>query len=276
MKSREEFIRNLKKEVDELEKQINNDETSKVKNKKIKKTAKIGLTTAFILPVIASSFIVYNGLKKINMTPFKIDKVTSCAKIITTKTTTNKYKEKVTYEHNFKYCPTFEYSTGWKLNENNLFEREITAYRLNDEINKIDTDKILKMNYEEIKQFFTVINKEKIQKSFLEEEDYFYTDNMFIITDMHKDKNKIKIINESEDSQLVDSLSYILILFFLFIIYTNCINKEKIYIKINNYIDKKYPIIEEDNLEKLKEILKIRKENMELFEEPKKIYINKR
>lgn len=277
MKSREKFISDLKKELNDLEEQVKYNKFYKTKNTITKAILKTGITTIFLLPSMVSIAITCNGFKKFNLTPFKLDKVHSYAKIITTDTTTQKHNEEEVYLDGFEYSPTFEYSTGWILNKNNLFEREVSVYRLNEDIKEENIKEILKMSDEEILKLFTLTNKQTIQKAYLEEEDYFYNEDMFIITSMHEDKNKTKIVNESSDKNILSTLAYLLIGVILFSINRGILDKMRIYKKIKNSINQKYKIIEFENLEEVKEIIKIRKENIALFEEPKKyIHKNKR
>ncbi len=266
MKSREEFINDLREPIKNLEKQVKHRTFYSVKNGIIK----TGVRISFLLPAIISSFLVYNGFKNLNRTPFKLDKVSCSAKIISTDTSTKKHEEEIFFKHEVNFSPKFEYSTGWKLNKNNFYEREITVYCLNDDIEKIDFDEILKMPYEEIKQFFTVANKQTIKKAYLDEEDHFYDEDMFIITHLVIDENNTKMLNETKSANFINSLQYTCISMGLFWINNSIFRKRKIYIKIMNNIDEKYKLIEAKDIEELKKILEIRKENMELFDEPKK------
>lgn len=277
MKTRQEFIKELKKEVDNLEKQITNNKYYKIRNIILKQTKKIGITTTFLLPAMISSVLVYNGFKKINITPLKIDKISSSAKIITTKTSTQQTKEEEeTYEYNFEYTPTIEHSTGWKLNENNLFERDVIVYKFNNNVNNLNVTDVLKMSNEEIQQFVTLTNKKKIQKASLDEEDYFYNDDMFVITYMHEDETKTKLIDEPSDINVLSTLVYLFIIVCLVGINQSISEKVKIYKKLINNCNTKYKIIELENIDELTEILKIRKENMELLDVQKKYVHNKR
>lgn len=270
MNESEKYIDRLINELNDLEQKITNKDSYNKRNKKIKKRLKTGLTITFLLPAIVSSSLAYYGLKKINKTPFKIDKIQSYAKIITTTTNTQKHNEKIVYDEIFNFSNTYEYSTAWKLNENNLYEREVYVYRINEEIENFDLEEILKMSNEEIKTFLVLENKQKIQKLYLEEEDNFYDEDMFIVTEIKKDIENFKIKNESNTRNIIDSIIYICALIIIFRINSKKIKKSKIYNKIIKNNEEKYKEIVIDNEEELKDIIKIRKENMELFEEPKK------
>lgn len=273
MNESEKYIDHLTKELNDLEQKITNKDSYNKRNKKIKKRLKTGLTITFLLPAIVSSFLAYYGFKKINKTPFKIDKIQSYAKIITTTTNTQKHNEKIVYDETLNYSNTYEYSTAWKLNENNLYEREVYVYRINEDVENFDLEEILKMSYGEIKSFFILENKQKIQKLYLEEEDNFYDEDMFIVTEIKKDVENFKIKNESNTRNIMDSIIYICALIIIFRINSKKIKKSKIFNKIIKNNEEKYKEIVIDNEEELKEIIKIRKENMELFEEPKKYKI---
>lgn len=266
MTSKEKFIKSLRDDVKQKEKQIKYNKQYNTKNLLIK----ILIRSGYILPVVITSVITFNMLKKINKTPFVIDKVSSYAKVITTDTSIKKTKEEIIYKEGYTYLPTFEYSTGWKLNKNNLFEREIISYRINEFISKDTTEEILSMSKEEINDKFIIINKQKILKNYLEEEDYFYNDDMFIITNMHEDTSKTKIVYEANDVNVVTSCGYIIFLIIIFAINMYNIKKIKIYKKIKDKLDKKYEIVKIEDLSEFEKILRIRKHNLELLEEPKR------
>lgn len=159
---------------------------------------------------------------------------------------------------------SFEYTTSWKLNDNGLYERNITVYEIDDSIDLSDTDKVLSMTKEEVEAQLNIIDKITIQKNILNDEDKIYDEDMLIITRSLEDEDDFKMRNETFFENILD-VGFWIALTIVFGATINVINKKlfKLDEKLKT-IDESI-VIEEVDVSTISEVLKVKKHNLEMI-----------
>ena len=152
-----------------------------------------------------------------------------------------------------------------KKNEYGLFERKVTSYILyNIDIN--DKEKILSMSKEELEKCLIPLSENIYTKEYLEEKDKMFLEDIVILTRV-KETHNTKKAKESKEENTIFTLIYLA----LFILLEKNIKKiDKIIFrdKIKNKlkeIEYNYREINKEELKILKEILKIREDNLEMI-----------
>ena len=142
MLNKEKLLKNLEKDINNLENRINHRILYNFRNAIITFFIKSGIIVDKSLPFILSSIILFYGGKIKGKTPFICDKIKENATLITTVTSTsNNLDSKIEYK-SYPYNKSIEYSTKWKLNNNGFYERTITQYELNSFVNTLTIDEI--------------------------------------------------------------------------------------------------------------------------------------
>ena len=249
---------------------------NKMYNKYQKHSFKYGMVSALIrcgigldycIPFLASSIIVLSAYYKLDKKPFiKGDiKEYACTYSMNTSNGYNKEIKSFDTKYNDK---SIEYSSGWTLNSNNLYERDVIVYRYNDD--DIDLDKVLNMTKEEISKLYTICNYKKIQKQKLEEEDYIYNEDVVILNRVYTDSD-YRVRKETNEENV---LSTVLFLLFIlvgenFLSYArNLLVRETIADQLKR-VQKNLRPLSKKEWDCAKKVLEIRQENLDLVSNKK-------
>ena len=266
MMTRNSLLKKLKNDVRELEYKVFHRRLYNLKNSIIYILIKSGLILDRILPFIISATIVLNSNYKKGET-LAIDEVEEKAKIEKIDTSSGIHNEKMSFDYEYdESC--FQHSTAWFVNQYGLYERTLTTYNIDKSINLEDTESILKMTKEEIEDKLTIYNIERIQKNSLTEEDKMYDEDMLIIINNVESEKDI-IIREETNLENIASILLIIVRTYIFGIIFTLIKKLviKTYIKDKlNSIEPKCRPVTEKEIEELKRILALKKENLSLLE----------
>ena len=166
MRNGHELFNKLSKDVERLQNRIEHVKLYNIRNYVVKALIKSGIVVDYSLPFILTTIIIANLQISKGNAPFHIDEVAEKAKIETIDTSSGMHVERISYD--FRYTDeVLEHSTGWIINENGLYERTSTSYRLNNQIDLSDTEKVLSMSKEEIENILVVTNIKTIRKSSL-------------------------------------------------------------------------------------------------------------
>ncbi len=260
----DQILKKLEDDVEEIEDKINNAEEYNKKNAIVRKFLKTGIAIDYALPYLLTAIILFSGFKSINQTPFYIDNVTTREYLELTDNSKGQHAEE--YVDAIDELSYVEYSTGWYENEYGLYERISTVYKLNN-IN-IGLEEVLNMSQEELDQYFSIYNAEIIVEDNPENLDPTYNDEIVIVnrvfpTNIYTDKK------EGIVSNLFFTTFYLLLTFLLGkgtqevkkIIFHDYLRNNLERLEIN------YQEIDEAKIAKLKEILELKKENLELVTE---------
>lgn len=267
MDSKKKLLKKLRKEVMTLEKHIEKREKYNLKNKLIRTVIDTGITIEYLFPYILSSLIMFQVNLYDGDNPLKRDIVYDNKQIEITKTSSGVQFDKVFDEYDKSSNDEFlEYSSSWTINEYGLYEREIVSYQIDDiELN----DDILNMTKQELDDSYQVIDIKEISKNILTDEDELYNENLVVIK---KISEYIDLESRREESifEMIGS----------FIIYSGTtflggkvikLVKKK-YIKGNieeklELLKQNYPILEEKDIENIEKIIKLKKNNLLLFDD---------
>ena len=263
------LVKKLTYDVKKLENKIEHRKLYNIRNYIIKTLIKSGIAVDYALPFIITAIIVASGESALKGDlPFHIDEVTEKARVETIDTSNGTHIEHISYDFDYDE-EIIEHSTGWVKKDKNLYERTLTSYRLSDDIDLSDTNKVLSMTKEEIEKILVVTNVKKISKNTLTPEDEMY------------DKDAIIIINhtESEDDKITrkETIGENALNSILYIILTlgwgfSLGKLGKIFIKtyfrdiLKEYEPLFNPINKED-LEAMKRMLEVKKENLSMISE---------
>lgn len=269
MVTREEIIEKLENDIKDLDNKINNTQHYNEKNKLKRFIAKSGLALDYALPFIIATMITFYISKSNNKTPFIVDTIQENGSIEVIDSSTGIHKENIVYT-NFE-IDLIEHSTGWQMNEYGLYERTSTMYALNDRFNINNYEQILHMDRDELNSMFLEINCKIITEADKEKLDETYNEEVILLTRI-VNSNISRNKQESASRNLLTTLVFMMI---SFILGKGLESVKKI--TFNTYIKdyfERYAFscheINEKEIEKLKEILEIKKENLSLIKESKK------
>lgn len=262
----------IRKDVKDIENIINNKNLYNLKCKIMKILIKNGIMIDYAIPFIVGGTILFNVMHLGNITPFITDKVNVKAKVETINTSTGIYKEKFSLDNDYDNSIKFQHSTGWKINSDNLYERILTTYKINDFLKFKNNEELLSLTKEEIEDMFIITNVVKIKKNVLEPDDYLYVDDMLFITTAFKNNQKTKIKNESLDANMISTILYLI---GTYLIGLGIINLQKKSInkclrtKLKN-LESKYKPKTKKEIEFLNKIIEVKRENLVLLDESSK------
>lgn len=269
-----DLVKKLNNDVKKLENKIEHRKLYNIRNYIMKALIKSGIAVDYIFPFIIIALILTSKAAAEGNLPFHIDEMVDNPRIETIDTSNGIHIEHITYDFNYDK-EIIEHSTGWIKNEKNLYERTVTSYRLCDEINLANTKKILSMTKEEIEKILVVTNVKTIFKSTLTTEDEMYDEDALIIINHTKSKDDTIMRKESTGENVAYSILYII----------SCLGYgyslknikqflEQIFVKtyFNDFLREHellFRPINKAELETIKKLLKIRKENLSLISETK-------
>lgn len=257
------LINTLLKKRNEIKDKIDNYEKYNQINIIRRKIIKSALAIDYAFPFILSFIILFNISKKTNNTPFIYDDIEEKEKLELIDTSSGYHEENKYYEDNIN--SKIEYSERWKKNEYGLFERKVTSYILyNIDIN--DKEKILSMSKEELEKCLIPLSENIYTKEYLEEKNKMFLEDIVILTRV-KETHNTKKAKESKEENTIFTLIYLALFILLeknIKIIDKIIFRDKIKNKLKE-IEYNYREINKEELKILKEILKIREDNLEMI-----------
>ena len=264
--SREAMIKKLTNEIKRLESMIEYRKIYNIRNLLIKPLIKTGIVLDYALPYLLAAIITAYYQTSSGNAPFIADEVYEKTRIETIDTSSKNHVEH--YSYDIKYNDkSLEYTTGWVKNDNNLYQRTVTSYRLNDSIDLYNTEKVLSMTKEELDNALIVTNIKTIEKSQLNEEDYIYNeDAVIVINHILSDNESIK----RRETFYENTLHTMLFIALSFILGNAMANVKRVLLK--TYVRDKlreleplYSEISTQDIEEIKAILKLENQNLELL-----------
>lgn len=252
----------IKNDIDGLEYKINNKDSVNKRNFLMRCILKLGLSFDYVFPYILSALIIFN-IK--DNKPFVIDEVSATANIKTIDTSLGFHREIKSYTEKFD-DEVLEYSTGWFVNEDGLYERHVTKYKLNSDILLNDLDSTLSMSKDELDNLLSSEDS-VVVKSSLDYDDYLYNDDVIVVVNHFKSSDDSIYRLETDKENYLYSIAWlvsVLIWGFNFSNWKYILIKNYVKDKINGYSIKykKIDIKELDNLEKL---LDVKKNNLDML-----------
>lgn len=268
MNNRSFLVNKLSRDVKRLENEINQKDIHNIRNYLLRALVKSGIVADYALPFIFSAIILSNSQSFQENKPFRIDFVKDKASIETIDTSSGIHLENISYDLDYDN-ELIEYSTGWIINDIGLYERTVTSYRISNDIDLTDMQKILSMSKEEIENMLVVTNIETICQNSLEPEDKIYDSDALIVINHTESEEEFIVRPETVGENIGNSTWYIVqaLLFWLGIK-----GIEKLFVKtrIKDRLIKyesSLKIINAEELEKMKRILILKKQNLEMLDE---------
>ena len=262
------LIKKLKKETKDLECQINNMYYYNVKVKIIRTLIKSNLFINKILPFVAS-FLVFYGIGKYEGNSMFIKDYIKDEPYVEM-IETSKGKTIIHTSFDYKYEDSkLEYSTGWIINKNGLFERNSIVYYIDEKVKLEDKDSLLNMTTEDLNKL-VITDIYTIIKSELDENDKIYTEDAIVLTTHIIDENASIIREETNWENFWHTTLYIVLSLSwgasIFIINGKVIKKHVISDMLNKNLSK-YKILSIKEIENLKKVYEYKKENLLLLTE---------
>ena len=269
MKNSDYLLKKLQQDINKLQNKINHTKLYNIRNLLVSYLIKSGIVIDYTRPFIISSVMIFEFESLSGNTPFHIDDFVSKKTIELIDTSAGIHEENeydLGYNKAYFDC-SIEYSTGWSINDMGTYERTSTTYKINKKIDVSDIDKILSMTKDDIEKILDIENIETIQKDKLLIHDELYNVDQIIIRNYVESDRIAYIRKESNFENILYSIMYICYL----IMGGYAINKiEKIFLKtyIRDRLKEYEPLykqINKDDVEVMKNILKLKQENLALL-----------
>lgn len=261
-----ELIKKLTNDVNRLQNKIEKRKLYNIRNIVVRALLKSGIAVDYALPFILAAIIIANSQASKGNAPFHIDEITEKAGIETIDTSNGIHLEHISYDFSYD-DELIEHSTGWIINEKGLYERTVTSYRLNDEINLEDTEKIMSMTKEEVDQALIITNVRTIKKNTLTPEDSIYSSDAIIVINHSESEEETFTRLETTSENVWHSIWYIV----LALCWGNNVrNLEKLFVKtyirdrLREY-EPSFRKINKEELETMRKILKVKQENLAMI-----------
>lgn len=256
----------LESEIEQLEYKIENrkkyNSDKKFKYIMIKGVILLELAFPFTLGLCATSF----AFKVFGKTPIEKTKIIDKPSIQYEIDSTGKENKLVSY--NQKYDENLiEYSTSWILNDEGLFERQVTTYSYEGYEIKNDYDNILSLSKEEMSDIFKIVDLKKIQKTHLDKDDQKYQKDSIVIKQVIDDERFYRVRNETDFENFLELFIFLFLVYVEGVALDNLIGvilKKRISTKFK-YMELENRLIREKDIEELRKILILKKENLKLL-----------
>lgn len=271
MISNNELVDKLTNDVNRLQNKIEHRNLYNIRNFVIKALLKSGIAIDYALPFILAAIIIANSQASKGDAPFRIDEITEKAGIETIDTSSGIHLEHISYDFSYDE-ELIEHSTGWIINDKGLYERTVTSYRLNDEINLEDTEKIMSMTKEEVDQALVITNVRTIKKNTLTPEDSIYNSDAIIVINHSESEEETFTRLETTSENVWHSIWYIVLALCWG---NNFRNIEKLFVRtyIRDRLREYEPLfrqINKEELETMRKILKVKQENLAMIDSESK------
>ena len=261
-----ELVSKLTKDANKLQNKIQYRKFYNIRNLLVKSLLKSGIALDYALPFIAATIIIGWAKTASGDAPFRIDEIEEPAEIEMIDTSSGIHIEHISYDFSYE-DELIEYSTGWIKNDKGLYERTVTSYRLNDELDLSDTEKIMSMSKEEIDQALVITNIKTIKKNTLNPEDIIYDKDATIVVNHYESLDETITRLETSGENIWNSIYYIVLSLCWgnnFKSIGNLFIKTYIRDKLEEYVPLFRPITKEE-LETMKKILKVKQENLAMI-----------
>lgn len=261
-----ELMKKLTKDANRLQNKIEHRKLYNIRNAVVRSLIKSGIAVDYALPFIIVAMIIANAQTSKGNTPFRVDEIVEKAGIETIDTSSGIHLEHLSYDFDYD-DELIEYSTGWIVNEQGLYERTVTSYRLNDDIDLENKEKILEMTKDDIDNALVITDIKTVKKNALNPEDQIYNSDAIIVIDHSESEEETITRLETKSENFWHSLWYIV----LVLSYGNNVRLlEKIFVKtymrdkLREY-EPSFRKINKEELDTMKKILKMKQENLSML-----------
>lgn len=266
MMDKNQLVDKLTNDTTQLENKIEHRKLYNIRNAVVRALIKSGIVIDYALPFILATMIIAHSQTAKGNAPFKTDDITEKAGIETIDTSNGTHIEHLSYDFSYDN-EILEHSTGWFVNDRGLYQRTVTSYRISDDIDLSDIDKVLTMSKEEIDNILVITNVRTIQKNTLSSEDYIYDEDALIIINHTSSEEQTITRPETSGENALHSIWFII----LSLCWGNNVrNIEKLFVKtyMRDKLREYEPLfrkINKEELEEMKKILELRKQNLAMI-----------
>lgn len=261
-----ELMKKLTKDANRLQNKIEHRKLYNIRNAVVRSLIKSGIAVDYALPFIIVAMIIANAQTSKGNAPFRVDEIVEKAGIETIDTSSGIHLEHLSYDFDYD-DELIEYSTGWIVNEQGLYERTVTSYRLNDDIDLENKEKILEMTKDDIDNALVITDIKTVKKNALNPEDQIYNSDAIIVIEHSESEEETITRLETKSENFWHSLWYIV----LVLSYGNNVRLlEKIFVKtymrdkLREY-EPSFRKINKEELDTMKKILKMKQENLSML-----------
>lgn len=263
--SSNKIVREFTKDVNDLQFKIEHRKLYNTRTFLIRFLIKSGMALNRSFPFILSSALVLNSNSYKENKVFQRDVVSKPGYIQSIDMSNGSHEENACANNGRNMV---EYSTGWSINNQGLYERTVVSFNVNKKINLKNLDDILKMTEEELKELLTVSNVKTITQRELSEEDKMYDEDTVIVTQYVKSKDVEVLRQETSKENFEHSMACICSTC-LFAVWFIKIKKFLIKTVIEDKLEDSLTMhryIYEIELEDLENILETKKDNLSLLQ----------
>lgn len=273
MVTKEDIYKKIEKEVSDLNEKVNNFRIYNVKAFLKRGALRTGLVVRRTIPFFVASFIAINlPFFKTNM-PFVRETRTKGASVAVMDTSNGFHEEYTSFSKDYDY-KEIHYSSAWSQDEYGLYTRTVKVFKFDDSfINQYSQEEIFNMPVEDISKLLTLDTTKKITKTKLTDEDFVYKEPAIVVFNNTVSSTLTVEEQESVFADILNTLFYFLLgaaggfgLDFT----ANIIFRRKVQNKLKELIARNHAITPQE-LEALKQRLKLHKENLELLKEGSQI-----
>lgn len=268
MSNRTDLMDKLSRNIRRLEKKVEHRKIYNIRNFVVRSLLKSGIAIDYALPFILATIVIAHSFVAKGNLPFHIDEIKEKAKVETIDTSNGIHLEHVSYDFSYD-DKLIEYSTGWVINDRGLYRRVVTSYRISDEIDLSETDKILSMSREELENILVITNVQTIYKNTLTQEDMLYDSDAIIVVNHTESETETITRQETIGENVLWSIWFII----LSLGWGNSLRSiKKIFMK--TYIRDKllechhlFRQISKEELETIEKVLAVKKQNLAMLDE---------
>lgn len=266
MINNDKLMKKLTKDANRLQNKIKYRKLYNIRNAVVRPLIKSGIAVDYALPFIIAAIIVANSQSSKGNVPFRADEIVKNTSIETIDTSSGIHLEHLSFDFDYD-DELIEYSTGWIINEQGLYERTVTSYRLDDKIDLENKEKILEMTKDDIDNALVITNIKTVKKSTLDPEDEIYNSDAIIVIDHSESEEETITRLETKSENFWYSLGYIVSVLIEgkgIRCLENMFVKKYIRDKLREY-EPSFRKINKKELEQMKKILKMKQENLSML-----------
>ncbi len=274
------LLKKLKKEVKSLDLKVNHRKRYNNGIRARKALTAAGMYIALWIPTVVGATAGVAVTGALNMNLIKRDSITVSEEVGTVSTSNGYYMEERILGTEVEMKNELSYSTGWSQNAAGNYERNETVFDYSG-LDLSHPETIFAMSEEELKSKCRIIRQTKIEKSQLNGDDEIYNEDVIIVNYHYTDNDSKGEVLESDTRILLSYLIYVIVI----LVSTTLIRKgAKVIFKglpSDKLKEKKesYIYITDKDIEELKELYRIKKENYDLLtnaeEEPRILTMRK-
>ncbi|MDD6244416.1 MAG: hypothetical protein PUB03_01995 [bacterium] len=273
MQDKDKLINKLNNDVIRLQRKLECQKLYNARNLVVSSLLKGVQVVDLALPFVVSVAMLVNAPNFKENPPFHRDEITVDTDIETIDTSSGIHLEHIGTGFNYK-TEMIKYSTGWTVDDKNHYERTETIYKLDDKLNLNNLEEVLAMSKEELEQMLKITSNKTIEKDVLTPDDSIYNKDALIVVNHSTTKDQTVRLEKPEED-FKNSITY---LFLVFAFGSGLWKVENLFVEkygkdkleALERFEVSFANVKKTDLEKMKEVLKLRQENLSMLTDDKK------